>query len=326
MKRFNISIFMAVLLTSSVSVAYAQDYEDDIYYNPDKAKKTTTVKNTAKSTPISTPHSYGSYQAADTYTPSANSPRNISVDDYNRRGMFANDSVAAVSGDNENFTYTRRIEQFYNPDVVTSSSDPDLAQYYYSEPAANVNIIVNTPSYWGYPYYGRAWAWGNPYYSPLYWSAWDPWYFGPSWGWSWSWGWSYPVRPGWAWGPSWNWGWAGTARPNRPIGNVRPGYSRPGAGNARPGYGTGTYRPGNNSGPGAYRPGTGNSRPSTGTYRPGNNSNNSNNTYRPSYRPGNSNSNSGSYRPSSGGGSYRGGGSTGGGSYRGGGGGGRGRH
>lgn len=347
MNRFKIFTFMAATVLGCAATVSAQDYEDDIYYNPDKAKKTAPaapVRQTASSN-AQRVYATGSYPSADTYTQGAQSQRTISVDDYNRRGIFANDTAKTHGEETPDFAYTRRIEQFYNPDVVTSSTDPDLAQYYYSEPATSVNIIVNNPypSYWGYPYYGSAWAWANPYYN--YWGAWDPWY-GPSWSWSWNWGWSYPWRPGWSWGwgPNWGyrpgWGWAGPSRPNRPSGNMRPGYSRPGynAGNSRPGYsrpGYGTSRPGTTGGysrPG-YNAGTGHSRPgtsgNTGYSRPGT-TNNNNGYSRPgnsgnSYRPGGSST--GSYRGTSGSGYSRGsGGGYSGGSSRGGGGGGRGRH
>lgn len=327
MNRFKIHTLLAGMLLGCMASVSAQDYEDDIYYNPDKAKP-------KKATPVAVTNSY---PAADTYTQGAQSQRSISVDDYNRRGIFAADTAVVKTENTPDFAYTRRIEQFYNPDVVTSSADPELAQYYYSEPATSVNIIVNNPypSYWGYPYYGRAWAWASPYYG--YWGAWDPWY-GPSWSWSWNWGWNYPYYPSWGWYPGWGyrpgWGWAGTVRPNRPSGNIRPGYgsgnSRPGY--SRPGYGSGTSRPGStgysrpgyNSGNQGYsRPG-GTNRGNTGYSRPGSTGTNNSGYTRPS--------NSGnSYRPgSSGGSSYRSSGSSGysrgsGGSSRGSGGG-RGRH
>ncbi len=334
MKRFKIHTLLAALLIGSAGTVSAQDYEDDIYYNPDKAPKTTPANAQQKTTvPANRYQGYqGTYPAADTYVPAVSSPRTISVDEYNRRGVFASDTTAASGTAEPDFAYTRRIEQFYNPDVVTSSSDPELAQYYYAQPStSSVNIIVNTPGYWGYPYYGSAWAWtwDNPYYNALYWGAYYPWYYGPSW--SWSWGWNYPYRPGWGWRPGWgyapSWGWTGTVRPNRPTGNKRPGYSRPatGTGSYRPGYGA--YRPGNN-GTGTYRPGNnnGSTRPGTGTYRPGNN----NGSTRPgtgAYRPGGrgNHGNSGSTYRGSGSGYSRGtgGGYSGGGSR---GGGGRGRH
>ncbi|MDE7025182.1 MAG: hypothetical protein K2O88_04790 [Paramuribaculum sp.] len=338
MNKFRILTFIAAMALGCTASTYAQDYEDDIYYNPDKAKKTAPIKN--KTTNNYTQTGVGTYPAADTYTQGAESQRSISVDDYNRRGIFASDTTHATKESAQGFVYTRRIEQFYNPDVVTSSTDPELAQYYYSEPATNINIIVNNPypSYWGYPYYGSAWAWANPYYN--YWGAWDPWY-GPSW--SWSWGWNYPYRPGWGWRPGWghypgwSWGWTAPVRPNRPSGNIRPGYSRPGynsgsgqtrPGYSRPGYGTGNSRPGSN---GYTRPGnnSGYTRPggnTPGYSRPGNSGTNNNGYTRPSnsgnsYRPGGSGA--GSYRGNSGSGYSRG---SGGGSSRGSGGGGRGRH
>ena len=58
--------------------------------------------------------------------------------------------------------------------MVTASSDPDVAQYYYAQPA-NVSIVVNTPGYWGNPYfdsyyygYPYSWAWRN-YWNNYWW-------------------------------------------------------------------------------------------------------------------------------------------------------------
>ena len=154
--------------------AVAQDIYDDIYGSSEPQKSAPKPQSTAPA----------SYPAADTYNFDSGSTR--SVDEYNRRGIFAPadttvsnamqraDSLAAVD-----FNCTRQIERYYNPDVVVGSSDADLAQLYYSQPA-NINIIINTPGYYD---------WGWPYYSPY-----SPW------------GWSYSSYWGWNsyWGPSWN--------------------------------------------------------------------------------------------------------------------------
>lgn len=335
--KTRLTSLLALIMIGGYSIASAQGYDDDdIYYNPSKAKKSAPVKKTADVV-------VADFPAADTYTP-ATTGVNIDVDTYNRRGTFANDTVTARSENQTNFECTQQIERFYNPRVVIESPDESLAQLYYAEPTADVNIIINTPGYWGFGYspyyYNSPWYWGTPR-SWWYYNSWayNPWYWG--YGPSWSWGWG----PSWAWGPAWgpSWGWGGYYPPhrpawaNRPSGNVRPGY-RPGNnayGNARPAA-SGNYRPGNNSG---YRPGTGgnnsgyrtgrgtNRSNSSNGYRPGNNYNNSNSNYRPgnnsnrsqsspSYRSGSSRS-SGSY------GGYRGGSSGG---SRSGGATGRGRH
>lgn len=344
MKSRLYSLLAAAFIIGSAGSVFAQGYDDDddIYYNPSKAKSTkaTTPRNSSY-----TSASTVEYPAADTYTPGTGV--NIDVDTYNRRGAFAPDTAkAATAQTTGNFECTQQIERFYNPRIIIESPDADVATLYYSDPTPDVNIVINTPGYWGstfYPYspyyYSSPWYWGSPR-SWWYYNSWayDPWYYN-SWAWgpSWSWGWG----PSWSWGPSWGWGGYYPHRPgrpawaNRPSGNSRPVY-RPGSsagrhsysggyGNSRPGYRTsGTSRPSYTSP--SYRPGQsgsgsnsgyrGNSRRSgSSSYsRPSNSSNRS--TSSPSYRSG-----SGSSRGSAG--SY-GGGSHSGGSR--GGGGGRGRH
>lgn len=338
-------LLLTVMGSLSVTLS-AQDYDDDdIYFNPSKSKATQkTVKKSAKSYNYTT----ADYPAADTYSTLPGQGRTeIDVDTYNRRGIFAADTARRDSSDASGFAYTRQIEKYYNPEVVTGSSDKELAQYYYNEQPANINITVVNPGYWGYNYIDPWYATYTPYWG---WGSWN-------WAWNWGWGpsWSLAWGPtwGWGWGPSWSWGWSYPGwgwgghhwaggwghRPNRPIGNVRPGYrgnysSAIGnnRGGYRGGYGTNRAAYGNSRGTynnnGGYRSGS-----SRSGYRSGSSSR-SNNSYRSSGSSRSSNSqwstpssrsnNSGSYR-SSGGGSYRSsGGSYGGGSR--GGGGGRGRH
>jgi len=340
-KKMNIritSIIAALLLSSSIS-GFAQDYDDDIYFNPSKAKtkEKKQVKKTNKTIVYDIP-------AADTYTPALDTNSNVDIDKYNRRGVFAKGDTSVVNQKNiYSFTNTQKIERFHNPDVIINSEDPEVATLYYSQPATNVNIYINNDpfayNYWGFPY--SSWYWGYPrsWYAWNWNWGWDPywswnWGWGPSWSWNWGWGpswsWGPAWRPGWGWGPTW--GWTAPVRPNRPIGNVRPGYgSRP----------TGHYRPGNNgirpnnrpaygiNSNNSYRPGNSSSGYRTGnrqSIRTGNNQNrnsynnyNNNNSYRPSYN--NSTRSQGSFGSGSTGG-FRGGSS---GSVRGGGGG-RGRH
>ncbi len=211
----------------------------------------------------------------DAYKVSGTSTR--SVDEYNRRGQYATNDTTRQSMSKDGFEYTRRIERFHNDDIVSTINDPELVDYYYSQP--EVNIIINSPGYWG-----PSWAW-NRWYSPWYW---DPWIgAGARRG--------LGVRPGpghgagvlhglgarrglgsvmgWggpAWGPSWGWGgpvaWhRGDYTPNgrRPIG-VRNGYTglshvtSGSSGNYRPAHpiivatvsvpgSVGNYRPGQSS-------------------------------------------------------------------------------
>lgn len=324
----------ALIFLGGFSFVSAQSYDDDdIYFNPDKAKKAVPVKKKTTRTQPNAIIYYpvADYPAADTYTP-VQSSSTRDIDEYNRRGIFAPDSIPFDSIGNVDFLWTRQIEKFHNPDVVTASSDPDVAQYYYAQPA-NVSIVVNTPGYWGNPYFD-SYYYGYPY-SWVWRNYWNNYWWGPSLGWSVGWGWdpywNWGWGPSWSWGPSWGWGpgWGGWYPPSRPprpgIGNVRPPYNdrhHGYVGNVRPGYSTGNSRPGYGNGS------VGNTRPSNSGQRPGR-YNNNNSNYRPSR---NTNSNQNSFStPSYNNGGFRGGNSGsfgGGGGYRGGGGGGSrgGRH
>ena len=229
------------LFASTFGQAAAQSsyFDDDIYYDASKStkkapKKTVNQIFTTPSTVI-----VAEYPAADTYT--VNGTRTISVDDYNRRGIFATDSLTADSTTTD-FAYTRRIEQFYNPEIVSGSNDAELANIYYMEPE-QVNVYINTPSgYWGYDYFYPDFAYYSPYWnynwrwgSSWYWNSW----YNPYWAWGPSWGWG----PG--WGPAWGWGgpsWSSPGWNSRPY-NPRHQGARPGSIASRPG-GTGSPRPG----------------------------------------------------------------------------------
>ena len=344
---------IAALLGTGLATAQGY-YDDDIYFDASKAKKATKSERVVKNQRYDFP-------AADTYAPEGISTR--SVDEYNRRGIFAVphatdtisvDSLAALG----NFSSTRRIERFHNPEVVTSNPDQELAELYYNDATpATINLYINSPYYWG-GYWGS--YWGSPWaYDPFWGPSWS-WGWGPSWSWGWgpSWSWGWGPSWSWGWGPSWSWGWGGPAwgwggpawapsRPNvgRPINGNRPGadanyqgsYRRNAQGNRQysgsrwnidkvgrnPGNNVGISNPShNNSGGIQYRPGA------NGSYRGGATSrgeNNNSGSYRRnqsnrSYNGDNSSRNTGSYRSNSG--SSRGSMGTsigsGGGSYRGG--------
>jgi len=257
--------------------AAAQDYEDDIYYNPDKAKKTAPapVKKQTSGTYITGSSSTYDYPAADTYTPAAGSGLQMSVDEYNRHvPATATDSMALNQAEADaDFAYTRRIERFHNPDIIVESGDDELAEYYYAteQPTViNVNVIDLDPwNWWGPSWNWRYTTWYSPFWTPYY-----NWGWGPSWSWSWNWGWGGWYDPYWswagAWGPGWGWGpawhpghhhhgWNGNHHAWRPS---SPGASRP----HRPATGSGiasTHRPGNHGHASAIRPGS-SGRPSTG--------------------------------------------------------------
>ncbi len=345
---------MAVIFAAFQVVSAQSYFDDDIYYDASKDK---AAKAAAKKSGTSTSNSnyykaatYGNnsarvvvadYPAADSY--SVNGTRTISVDEYNRRGIFATDSLSADTTATD-FQYTRRIEQYYNPEIVSGSGDEELAQIYYMEPQT-VNVYVNTPTaYWGYDYFYPSIAWSSPYYYNNFWRWNSPWY------------WNTWYDPYWAWGPSWGWG-PSMGRPYNPrhpgVHGYRPGNNTAGSrpnGSYRPGLtnggrhqGTAGYRPGNNQRPNYNYNGTATGRPGIGTnntngnrhngYTRPNNTNSNSNRYNGYTRPNNTNNNSNYSRPQNtnggrfGGGSYsggnRGGGFSGGGRSSAGG---RGRH
>lgn len=310
---FTLSLVAGLLLGTSTFAA-AQDYEDDLYYSPSRAKKEQQARAAAaaaRAQAQAAADQAAGLGASDTYTDGSASPLTMDVDAYNRRNARPN-TQAGEQQQTAAFNYTRRIERFHNPDVVSASGDTTLMDYYYSSPSSqdiNVYVINSVDPIGGYTPWPYSYNYWNPY------SAWN-WYT-PGWSFSWNFG---PIYAGWGWGWNWydpywgwNWGWTGpwhgwhhpcpgpVYRPH--YGYNRPGASRPhgpaygGSGNYRPGT-NGGYRPGNNGGyrpgsnrPGSMRPGNNGNAVVGGQYRPGNNGNA---IYRPGYTPGN---NGGSYTP-----------------------------
>ncbi|MDE6498318.1 MAG: hypothetical protein K2L21_06645, partial [Muribaculaceae bacterium] len=209
--RFYIPVVLSLALALP---AAAQNYDDDIYYNPDKARKAAAAKNAAPKSSnayitgnaAAAPAS-ADYPAADTYTPAAGSGLNMSVDEYNRRGAYAAGAPAdSAASETDAFAYTRRIERFHNPDIVAESDDDEFVEYYYAtDPVVlNVNVIDINPWDW----WGPRYSWYSPsmWYSS-YWNPWYNWSWGPTWNWNFGWGWGGWYDPYWSWaggwGPSW---------------------------------------------------------------------------------------------------------------------------
>ncbi|MCC8037134.1 MAG: hypothetical protein LIP02_03225, partial [Bacteroidales bacterium] len=216
-KQIATAIALAVV-ASGVTSAYASTLDDDIYFSskPKKETKTTTKSTTTSTSTQYTPQSAVTTTAATTTTTSSNYAEERDVDEYNRRYTSTDeytDSVASLDDASNDFTYTNRIERFYNPDIVEGSNDTELQDYYYTAledqaetSVTNINLYV-VPSYVGY--------WDNFWSCRTYWDGW----WGPSWsltwtpGWGWSYGWGIGVFPaytwswGYGWGPSWGWGW-----------------------------------------------------------------------------------------------------------------------
>lgn len=224
-------LLCALAFAASSVVAVGQSYDDDIYYDASKAKK---QKNEAKARAKAERDAALNYPAADTYAGQLTSSSR-DIDEYNRRGIFAipSDSLAAAAANDttsgDAFAFSRRIERFYNPEVIVENPDGSVTEYYYAgKDEPEINIYVNGGSYWGYPsaaLYYDPWYFGPATYNPWYYGGfYNPWSWGwgPSWSWSWGWG------PAWSWGPSWGWGWGAGWYPGPSWGwGGGPGYHRP---------------------------------------------------------------------------------------------------
>ena len=193
MKRLFSAIVMLAALGTSVQVS-AQGY-DDIYYDSDNATTTTvTVQpRVKKATVVVVPSQYVTV-ANDNYRAVRD------VDEYNRRGAqyeyyAATDTTDSVAADVDLFGNTRRIERYYNKDIVVGSNDDDLIYLYTNvedvQPYTTINIYVNDP-----------WRWNSWYGYDPYWYGYDPY-----------WRWGY-YDPYWHWGFGWRgyWGWHGWHR------------------------------------------------------------------------------------------------------------------
>lgn len=272
-------ILFAALLATSYMGAFADDFVDDIYYDPSKAKAKTSKKTQSSN-----------------YISDFNS---MDVDAYNRRGQYYSspiDTIGAYAESGEDFVYTQKIQKFYNPTIVVENSD--LLASVLENSYGNVEVIynINGPAFssiyspWGY----APASWYSPYYYPTNWGwsvGWNnPYWYGPSWSWNWgpSWSFSWNWGPSWAWGPSWGygpgWGWGHHHHYYRPAVAYTPGRNRPlnyGWQPPRRGY---TYGGGHSVG----RPATSVSRPGSShpvTVRPGGQVTRPNHQGAPSTRP-----------------------------------------
>ena len=218
MKKYRIFAVMGVIALTAGSL-FAQDY-DDIYYDASKSK-TVEIK-TKKSTPAKTVVVYGDVPEKYKVAVQDNYRELRDEDEYNRRGAYDPslsllDYEVDINGDtiyfnsdsiyDEAFANTRRIERFYNPDIVILSDDEDLVQLYYDE-SPTINLIVGSDWSYGwdygfgyYPWYTSYYPWYTGYYYPWHFGYYRPWY---SWYSSWYPDWYYPW-----WRGGWYNGWYG---------------------------------------------------------------------------------------------------------------------
>ena len=210
--KYRVFALLGMMALGAGAFLQAQDY-DDIYYD---ASKSTTAVKTAKSE--KTQAVYGKVPEKYKVAVQDNYRVERDVDEYNRRGEFEPTYEVDINGDTiyeDAFANTRRIERFYNPDIVILSDDDDLVELYYDE-SPTINLIVGSDwgigSYygWGYSsYYPWYTGWYEPWYTGFGWySPWrywhTPWYYGSYY----RWGYGY-YHPGWyygSWDPYWRWG------------------------------------------------------------------------------------------------------------------------
>jgi hypothetical protein len=200
--KYRLLSLLGLLALGAGSILQAQDY-DDIYYDASKSQAVKVV------TPAKTVSVYG--EVPETYKVAASSNYRVErdVDEYNRRGAYdptTLDYEVDINGDTiyidndtiyeETFANTRRIERFYNPDIVILSDDDDLVELYYDE-SPTINLVIGSD--WGY---GASYGWSSSYYYPWYTGWYEPWYtpyyyyFGrPYYGGYWSLGWNYWHSP-----------------------------------------------------------------------------------------------------------------------------------
>ncbi len=245
---YRIFSLLGLMALTAGSLAQAQDY-DDIYYDASKSATTTTKVKAEK--PSKTVVVYGDVPEKYQVAAQGNYQLERDEDEYNRRGAYEPEYEVDINGDTiyeDAFANTRRIERFYNPDVVILSDDDDLVELYYDE-SPSINLIVGSD--WSYASYGWStsyYPWYTGWYEPWYNDWYSPWHYG--WYNPWHYGWGRPIyfgywhSPyyGW-WNPGWYVGWrytyGGWDWPRNhhyaDWGRNRPNYDRHSVG----GHGTG---------------------------------------------------------------------------------------
>ena len=185
MKRIARLYAMAIALAAvAVPCVSAQDYyDDDLYYSPSQAAKARAEAEkalaAARAAQAAREQAAG-LGAADTYTDGSAKPLAMDVDTYNRRNGTAPGGTKSTLPET-GFSYTRRIERFHNPDIVSASGDTTLMDYYYETPSQQdinvyvINSIDPVGSYNPWPAYD--------YLSSPSWSL--SWNFAPGWSFGW---------------------------------------------------------------------------------------------------------------------------------------------
>lgn len=248
------SLLILATLFLGTGIMSAQNYEDDIYYNPNKTK--TTAPSTGVKTSATADNMMGNITADGYYyNPNLGEYAVLSesdVDAYNRYGSYYEtdlDTIGAAVGNSEDFVYTQQIQKFYNPTIVTDNAD--ALEAVLNNSYGNVNVVYTggcpTFTAWSYsPWYVYSpWSWR--WYGPGWSFGWDPlwsWTWSPTWAWgpSWAWGWYDPWYWGPGWGATWGWGWHHPGYHPYGPNHHRGMAGRPGNGHPNLGLGRGNYR------------------------------------------------------------------------------------
>ena len=204
-----------MLLATAMAIASFSGYAqvDDMYFVPQKEepKKASTVVVTYEA------QHDGSEAGNDVWTageePVYATGEVRDVDEYNRRGVWADDSLAVedstemagLPDSGDDYECSKRILRFCTPTIGVAVSSPlywdlcygpnaiywdvyDDGVYAYAFPSSWSTFYWGYS--WGWPYYSY-WGWGGPWYAGWY----DPWYWRPYWHYP-HWGHPGPVHPG----------------------------------------------------------------------------------------------------------------------------------
>lgn len=216
-------IFLATVMALAVSAGFAQ--VDDMYFIPQKEepKKASTV--------VVTYEPQHAEDNGDDVLPPGEEPVYASgevrdVDEYNRRGIWANDAAEdSLAGEDSTEVAARG--------ALDSGDDYECSKRILRFCTPTIGVAVSSPLYWDLCYGPNAIYWDvydDGVYAYAFPSSWSTFYWGPyySWGWGWPyysyWGWGGPWYAGWHdpwyWRPHWHhphWGHPGGGHPGRPV-------------------------------------------------------------------------------------------------------------
>ena len=224
-------IFLAIVMALAVSAGFAQ--VDDMYFIPQKEepKKASTV--------VVTYEPQHAEDNGDDVLPPGEEPVYASgevrdVDEYNRRGIWANDAAEdSLAGEDSTEVAARG--------ALDSGDDYECSKRILRFCTPTIGVAVSSPLYWDLCYGPNAIYWDvydDGVYAYAFPSSWSTFYWGPYFSWSWGWGWPYYH---WGWGGPWyagwydpwywrphghyppHWGHPGPVRPGRPV--ARPGLT-----------------------------------------------------------------------------------------------------